>query len=182
MHPRQGIGLGAVLPEGKVLVTAQMVTDATYIELEKPDTAAKATAKVITVDYEANLALLNLLTTMISYQIACHFELDTKLSPKDKVEAWQFEANGTPVITQITVSKGEVRQSFIDTARFLQIQANGPVKYRSGSFTLPVAKNKKLAGLLISYSSKDQISNILPASIIEHFLKDTEDGKYTRIP
>ena len=38
------IGLGAVLPEGKVLVTTQMVTDATYIELEKPDTAAKATA------------------------------------------------------------------------------------------------------------------------------------------
>ena len=98
------------------------------------------------------------------------------------MEAWQFEANGTPVITQITVSKGEVRQSFIDTARFLQIQANGPVKYRSGSFTLPVAKNKKLAGLLISYSSKDQISNILPASIIEHFLKDTEDGKYTGFP
>ena len=176
------IGLGAVLPEGKVLVTAQMVTDATYIELEKPDTAAKATAKVITVDYEANLALLEPINDNDFLSDRLPFELDTKLSPKDKVEAWQFEANGTPVTTQITVSKGEVRQSFIDTARFLQIQANGPVKYRSGSFTLPVAKNKKLAGLLISYSSKDQISNILPASIIEHFLKDTEDGKYTRFP
>ncbi|MEC7861605.1 MAG: PDZ domain-containing protein [Verrucomicrobiota bacterium] len=176
------IGLGAVLPEGKVLVTAQMVTDATYIELEKPDTAAKATAKVITVDYEANLALLEPINDNDFLSDRLPFELDTKLSPKDKVEAWQFEANGTPVITQITVSKGEVRQSFIDTARFLQIQANGPVKYRSGSFTLPVAKNKKLAGLLISYSSKDQISNILPASIIEHFLKDTEDGKYTGFP
>ena len=176
------IGLGAVLPEGKVLVTAQMVTDATYIELEKPDTAAKATAKVITVDYEANLALLEPINDNDFLSDRLPFELDTKLSPKDKVEAWQFEENGTPVITQITVSKGEVRQSFIDTARFLQIQANGPVKYRSGSFTLPVAKNKKLAGLLISYSSKDQISNILPASIIEHFLKDTEDGKYTGFP
>ena len=40
------------------------------------------------------------------------------------------------------------------------------------------AKDKKLAGLLVSYSSKDQISHILPVSIIEHFLKDLEDGEY----
>ena len=52
------LGLGAVLPNNKVLVTAQMVTDATYIELEKPDSSEKTTAKVLTVDYEANLALL----------------------------------------------------------------------------------------------------------------------------
>jgi len=176
------IGLGAVLDGGKVLVTAQMVTDATYIELEKPDTAAKTTAQVITVDYEANLALLKPINDNDFLSDRIPFELDTDLSPKDKVEAWQFEASGTPVTTQITVSKAEVRQSFIDTSRFLQIQANGPVQYRSGSFTLPVAKNNKLAGLLISYSSKDQISNILPASIIEHFLIDTEDGKYTGFP
>ena len=47
------LGLGAVLPNNKVLVTAQMVTDATYIELEKPDSSENP-AKVITVDYEAN--------------------------------------------------------------------------------------------------------------------------------
>ena len=52
------LGLGAVLPDNKVLVTAQMVTDATYIELEKPDSSEKTPAKVITVDYEANLAVL----------------------------------------------------------------------------------------------------------------------------
>ena len=54
--PSSRLGLGAVLPGGRVLVTAQMVTDATYIELEKADTAAKAIAKVVAVDYEANLA------------------------------------------------------------------------------------------------------------------------------
>ena len=56
--PSSRLGLGAVLPGGRVLVTAQMVTDATYIELEKADTAAKAIAKVVAVDYEANLAVL----------------------------------------------------------------------------------------------------------------------------
>ena len=70
----------------------------------------------------------------------------------------------------------------MDTSNFLQVQANGPVQYRSGSFTLPVAKNKKLAGLLVSYSSKDQISSILPTSIIKHFLNDIENGEYTGFP
>jgi len=105
------IGLGAVLPGGKVLVTAQMVTDATYIELEKPDTAAKTTAQVITVDYEANLALLKPINDNDFLSDRLPFELDTNLSPKDKVEAWQFEASGTPVTTQIMVRSNTVPEA-----------------------------------------------------------------------
>ena len=176
------LGLGAVLPNNKVLVTAQMVTDATYIELEKPDSSEKTTAKVLTVDYEANLALLEPSNDKDFLSDREPFLLNEKLSPSDELEAWQFESNGTPVSTKITVSKAEVRKSFLDTSNFLQVQANGPVQYRSGSFTLPVAKNKKLAGLLVSYSSKDQISSILPTSIIKHFLNDIENGEYTGFP
>ena len=176
------LGLGAVLPDNKVLVTAQMVTDATYIELEKPDSSEKTPAKVITVDYEANLAVLKPTKNNAFLADREPFQIDEKISPSDQLEAWQFESNGTPVTTKITVSKAEVRQSFLDTSKFLQIQANGPVQYRAGSFTLPVAKDNKLAGLLVSYSSKDQISSILPASIIKHFLSDIEDGDYKGFP
>ena len=51
-------GLGVVLSGNRVLVTGQMVADATYIELELPTTGQKLPAKVLAVDYEANLALL----------------------------------------------------------------------------------------------------------------------------
>ena len=176
------LGLGAVLPNNKVLVTAQMVTDATYIELEKPDSSEKTSARVVTVDYEANLAILEPADNKSFLSDREPFLINEQLAPSDQLEAWQFESNGTPVTTKITVSKAEVRPSFLETSKFLQVQANGPVQYRSGSFTLPVAKNNKLAGLLVSYSSKDQISSILPSSIIKHFLNDIEDGEYTGFP
>jgi S1-C subfamily serine protease len=47
-----------VLAGNRVLVTAQMAADATYIELELPESGQKIPAKVVAVDYEANLALL----------------------------------------------------------------------------------------------------------------------------
>ena len=180
--PGSRLGLGAVIPGGQVLVTAQMVTDATYIELEKADTAAKTIAEVVAVDYEANLAVLKPSTETEFLSDRVPFELDAQLTPGDKVEAWQFEDSGTPVTTEITVSKGEIGRYFLDTSYFLKIEATGTVQYRSGSFTLPVAKGGKLAGMLVSYSSKDQVSNILPASIINHFLSDLEDGDYVGFP
>ena len=40
----------------------------------------------------------------------------------------------------------------------------------------------KLAGLLLSYDSKEQISEILPAPIISRFLDDLSDGEYAGFP
>jgi len=51
-------GLGVVLLDGRILVTAELVANHTYVELEKPETALKAAAQVEVVDYDANLALL----------------------------------------------------------------------------------------------------------------------------
>src|SRR4051812_27229664 len=50
--------IGAVLPHGRVLITAELVANATYIELEMPDGSGKTPAQVELVDYECNLALL----------------------------------------------------------------------------------------------------------------------------
>ncbi len=70
--------IGAVLPGGRVLVTAECVANANYIELENPDGNHKEPATIECVDYEANLALLKpdsaaFLATLkvISGQISC---------------------------------------------------------------------------------------------------------------
>ncbi|MBV8279457.1 MAG: hypothetical protein JO170_29915, partial [Verrucomicrobia bacterium] len=44
--PSNRRGLGAVIDGGEVLVTAELVADSNFIELEKPDTGERATAKV----------------------------------------------------------------------------------------------------------------------------------------
>ena len=57
--PASRRGLGVILSGNRVLVTAQIVADATYIELELADSGQKLPAKVTWVDYEANLAVLS---------------------------------------------------------------------------------------------------------------------------
>src|SRR6185437_12509927 len=50
--------LGAVLSKGRVLVTADLVTNQNYVELERAESGEKTAANVEVIDYEANLALL----------------------------------------------------------------------------------------------------------------------------
>lgn len=51
-------GIGALIDGGRILVTAELVANSTFIELEKPATAEKSTATVERVDYDCNLAVL----------------------------------------------------------------------------------------------------------------------------
>src|SRR5207247_762656 len=51
--------LGAVLPHDRVLVTADLVTNQNYVELERAESGEKIAADVSVIDYEANLALLD---------------------------------------------------------------------------------------------------------------------------
>ncbi len=57
-NPRVFHGLGAVIDGNRVLVTAQLVANHNYVELERAESGQRTDAKVVCVDYEANLALL----------------------------------------------------------------------------------------------------------------------------
>src|SRR3954452_13306794 len=50
--------LGTVLAKGRVLVTADLVANQNFVELERAETGEKTGADVVVVDYEANLALI----------------------------------------------------------------------------------------------------------------------------
>src|SRR5437016_3107126 len=82
--------LGAVLSKGHVLVTADLVANQNYVELERAESGEKTAAKVEVIDYEANLALLEptekaFLDGIIPLEIA----LDTAVG--DRLAAWQLE-------------------------------------------------------------------------------------------
>ena len=51
--------VGAVLSQGRVLVTADLVANQNYVELERAESGEKIAASVEVVDYEANLASSN---------------------------------------------------------------------------------------------------------------------------
>ena len=184
--PGQRRGLGVVLAGNRILVTGQMVADATYIELELPESGQKIPAKVIAVDYEANVALL---AAAAAGKKGDEFfaglkpmVLDTSTRIGDSLAIWQAGRVGELIVTPLVVSKVLTQPYVVESSSLLVYEATGIIRSEQNSFTLPVVKGGKLAGLLLRYDSKNQVVTVLPAPIIEHFLKDTADGKYEGFP
>ncbi len=183
--PSSRRGLGVVLTGNRVLVTAQMVADATYIELELPERAQKIPAKVLAVDYEANLALLESPSSDKQKAFFAGLKpmaIDARARIGDAVSILQTGRVGELLETRLHLGKVLTRRYIVEGSNFLVYEANGIIRSEANSFTLPVVKGGKLVGLLLSYDSKNEVTTILPAPIIEHFLKDEADGKYEGFP
>lgn len=182
--PSSRQGLGALLSDQRILVTAELIQDATYIELEQAASGRKVAATPDTIDYEANLAILRPAAEAADFLAGMlPLEVDsTPPQPGEPLAVWQFEENGSPVSTDITFDKAELGRYFLESAYFLQFEASGAVSYRAGSFTLPVLHQGRLTGLLLTYSTKDQVAEILPYPIIRAFLDDAADGAYEGFP
>jgi S1-C subfamily serine protease len=173
--------LGAVLSKGRVLVTADLVTNQNYVELERAESGEKTAADVEVIDYEANLALLtpsekNFLDGIAPLEIAG----DTVVG--DRLAAWQLEPTGALVATEGLVTTIQMTKYPVDVGQFLTYRISIPIQYRENSYTIPLVKNNKLAGLLLRYDPRGQLIDAIPAPIITHFLKEAESQQYRGFP
>jgi S1-C subfamily serine protease len=173
--------LGAVLSKGRVLVTADLVSNQNYVELERAESGEKTAANVQVIDYEANLALLepmdkNFLAGISPLEIAG----DTVVG--DRIAAWQLEPTGALVATEGLVTTIQMTKYPADVGQFLTYRISLPMQYRENSYTIPLVKNSKLAGLLLRYDPRSQLIDAIPAPIITHFLKEAEGERYRGFP
>jgi S1-C subfamily serine protease len=173
--------LGAVLSKGRVLVTADLISNQNYVELERAESGEKTAANVDVIDYEANLALLepsekSFLDGITPLDIAS----DTVVG--DRIAAWQLEATGALVATEGLVTTIQMTRYPADVSQFLTYRISLPMQYRENSYTIPLVKNNKLAGLLLRYDPRSQLIDAIPAPIITHFLKEAEGQQYRGFP
>ncbi len=173
--------LGAVLSKGRVLVTADLVANQNYIELERAETGEKIGAEVVVVDYEANLALIRptdekFLAGLTPLQLA----LDTAVG--DHVSALQLEPTGALVVTEGLVTGVQMTRYPADVGQFLTYRISMSMQYRDNSYTIPLVRNNKLAGLLLRYDPRSQVLDAIPAPVIAHFLKAAETEPYRGFP
>lgn len=184
LSPGKRRSLGVIVAGNKVVTTAEMAADATYIELESPDGRRIAPAKVIAVDYEANLALLGPEDAEGEKFFAGTKPLQIAARPKpgDKLEILQVEENGTPLVTTGGVQSIDVVSNFLPGQFFLTYEVKASMQSAANSFSLPVLRGNKLAGILTSYDSKDQISDVTATDIIARFVQEASDGDYAGFP
>ncbi|MDP4626200.1 MAG: serine protease [Akkermansiaceae bacterium] len=185
-NPPQSLrSLGAIVAPGQVLTSGEVVADATYLELENPDGSRSVEAKIIAVDYESNLALLS---AKNEEEGADFFTDTTPLSLAeaptigDTLQAFQVEENGTTLLTSGILQSVDVSGSFLPRQAFLTYLVKASMQSAASSFSLPVLKDGKLAGILLSYDSEDQISDVLSVDVLSRFLKNAKDETYSGFP
>jgi hypothetical protein len=84
----------------------------------------------------------------------------------------QLETTGALVVTEGLVTTVQMTRYPADVSQFLTYRISMSMQYRDNSYTIPLVKNNKLAGLLLRYDPRSQVLDAIPAPIIAHFLKE----------
>ena len=174
-------GLGVLVGDGLILVTADLVANSNFIELELPANAKKSTATIQHIDYESNLALLRatdpeFLAGMIPLKLA------EKISIGDSATVLQFETNGEIARTTGRISSISIAPYPLENVGLLVFKISMPLQQRDGSFTLPAVHGGRLVGLLMRYDSRNQTADIIPMPIISRFLASTTQPDFKGFP
>lgn len=180
--PRTRKGLGALLSGNQILTTAAMAADSIYIELKSADNTQNVPAKVTAIDYDANLALLAPDADPGFLANLKPVELSSPVKPGAELSFFQLENNAESLETKGVIRSMELLNTFVTTRYFLGYVVKASMQTSGNSFTLPAFHNGKLAGILTSYDSKDQLCDVISIDIVSAFLEDAKNGSYEGFP
>jgi len=190
-EPQQRRALAAIVAPARVLTTAEMVADATFLEFESADGVRYAEARVVAVDYEANLALLAPAdeeadgATLFANTIPLTLAEPPALG--DRLDVLQVEENGLPLLTTGFLQSIGVSSNFLPGQSFLTFFIKASMQSAAGSFSLPILYEGRLAGMLFGYNSNEQLIDSAATEILARFLEsaataESEDSAYRGFP
>lgn len=178
--PASQKGVGVVVGKQQVLVTAQLITDSTYIELEHIKDGGRTTARVIHVDYRANLALLEPLDSSFLDGVS-PLPIGDHLRLGDTAAVCLVEDNGMGMCSFGTL-RGANIAVYPFTGNFLTYRIKTVLPKITYNHGLPIIKEGFLYGLLMGYDSKNTMLTAVPSPVIKHFLDDLADNNYEGFP
>jgi PDZ domain-containing protein/trypsin-like peptidase len=172
-QPQFRQALAAVVEGPLLLTSAQMVADATLIEVEKFGYASRVAARVVRVDPQIDLALLAVDTPGF-FDGLVPVRLDTDLPTEGSVTSVRLKNRQLETSTS-RVSRVEVQSSAMRSIEHLFLLVTTDLQ--GGGWSEPVFVGDRLAGLTVS--QEEQQARILPASIVAGFLAMArETGPY----
>ncbi len=174
-------GSGAVISGNRILTNAHVVANSTFIEVRRYGETKRYEAEVVSVSHQADLALITVKEKRFFEGIK---PLTFGQLPKieQKIAVFGYPTGGNTLsITQGIVSRIEHHRYVHSNEKFLAIQVDAAIN--PGNSGGPAISDGKIVGVVMQNRSHAQsIGYLVPTMIIEHFLKDIEDGKYDGFP
>jgi S1-C subfamily serine protease len=181
--PASGNGSGFIIEGNRILSNAHVVSDARFIEVQREGDPRKYEARVLFPGHDCDLALLTVKDPAF-FAGTKPLSLGKRLpSLNDEVIVLGYPMGGARIsLTQGVVSRIDYNlyaHSGIDSHLVLQVDA----AINPGNSGGPVLFNGRVIGLAFQgIAGAQNIGYAIPLPVLQHFLKDVEDGTYDGYP
>lgn len=174
----RGSGSGFVIDGGRILTNAHNVANQRYIEVKKQNLAQRYPAQVQFVGHDCDLAILTVADPAFFMGTEpVTFGGIPKIN--STVQTCGFPMGGMQVsVTEGVVSRLETSvYSHSQSAQHLVVQTDAAIN--PGNSGGPVFQDGRVVGVAFQgLQSGDNIGYMIPTTVIGHFLKDIQDGRY----
>jgi S1-C subfamily serine protease len=176
-NPQQVSGSGVIISEHRILTNAHVVANAKYIQLQKYKDPIKYIAEVSFISHEADLAILKVRDSNF-FAHTKPLPIGELPKPYQEVAVFGYPMGGE----SLSITKGilsRVEHQFYAHASSFLLAGQIDAAINSGNSGGPVIADQKIVGIVMQNMDKRQAENIgyfIPPSVIEHVLKDSEDG------
>jgi len=177
-HVSRSSGSGLIIAGNKILTNAHNVSNCPYVELAKENLAKSFPARILYVGHDCDLAVLTVDDASF-FEGTAALELAGIPQVNTTVSTYGFPVGGD----RISVTEGVVSRIETDTyshtaaGRHLVIQTDAAIN--PGNSGGPVVQDGRVVGVAFQgIREADNIGYLIPTTVIQHFLKDIEDGTY----
>ena len=172
---------GCVIKGKRILTNAHVVSDQAFLQVRRYGDARRYRARVLSVSHAADLALLTVDEPGFFDDVPT-LDLGELPRVQQEVTVFGFPLGGdTMSITKGVISRIEHQTYAHSSCNFLACQIDAAIN--PGNSGGPALVSNRVVGVAMQgISQADNIGYIIPVPVIEHFLKDIEDGHYDGFP
>lgn len=174
-------GSGSIISGNRILTNAHVVANQTFLEVKKYGDTKRYQARVLQVSHDTDLALLEV-ENKDFFKDTVPLTFGTLPNMQDKVTVYGYPMGGNTIsISTGIVSRIEHNRYAHSGQSFLSIQIDAAIN--PGNSGGPTISDGKIVGVVMQQISRAQnIGYMVPIDVVQHFLKDVEDGTYDGFP
>ncbi len=174
-------GSGCIIEGKRIITNAHVVSNSTFLQVKRSDQAKKYNARVQVVAHECDLAIIRVDNDSF-FEGTKPIPISSLPNIRDKVAVYGFPVGGDELsITEGVVSRIEHVRYAHSSIRLMACQIDAAIN--SGNSGGPVIKDGGIVGVAFqAIESGQNIGYIIATPVIDHFLKDIQDGRYDGFP